>query len=56
MKLSKFGFDERFTLLCQCYLENRHQVVKVANLLSDRKPVSFGVPQGSVLGPFCHLP
>ena len=33
------------------FLSNRHQVVSVKNKQSDVKPVVFGVPQGSVLGP-----
>jgi hypothetical protein len=34
------------------YLENRHQSVKIGNELSSAMPVSSGVPQGSLLGPF----
>ena len=33
------------------YLQNRHQSVKIDNTFSDKVTLSYGVPQGSVLGP-----
>lgn len=33
------------------YLRNRTQVVKIDSMCSDEEVVSFGVPQGSILGP-----
>ena len=33
------------------YLQNRHQSVKNKDTLSDKFTLSYGVPQGSVLGP-----
>ena len=33
------------------YLQARHQVVKIQNIISDRLPVTCGVPQGSILDP-----
>lgn len=33
------------------YLSNRQQYVKIGDLASDLLPISFGVPQGSILGP-----
>ena len=33
------------------YLTDRHQQVKIGNVLSSVKPLDTGVPQGSVLGP-----
>lgn len=33
------------------YLNNRYQLVRSGNNLSEKLPISFGVPQGSILGP-----
>ena len=35
----------------QEYLSNRYQSVKIDNVISSPKKVTFGVPQGSILGP-----
>ena len=35
----------------ESYLRNRTQVVKIDDSCSDGTDISFGVPQGSVLGP-----
>ena len=37
------------------YLLNRQQVVIYDNYRSDNYPVSYGVPQGSILGPLMFL-
>lgn len=37
------------------YFHNRHQCVKINNVLSDNQIISHGVPQGSVLGPIFFL-
>ena len=33
------------------FLKNRHQSAKIKDTLSDKVALSYGVPQGSVLGP-----
>ena len=39
----------------QNYLSNRHQIVKIKNTTSSSRAVSFGVPQGSILGPILFI-
>ena len=36
------------------YLTNRRVSVSVNNILSDQQPLSFGLPQGSLIGPFAY--
>jgi len=36
-----------------CYLTNRTQQVEVSGKLSASKPILFGIPQGSILAPYC---
>ena len=51
IKLSTFGFDEKFLLLFKSYLSNRRQCVKLDQSVSELKNVTSGFPQGSVVGP-----
>ena len=46
-----FGLGSTVLNWFQSYLTNRFQRVKVGNIMSNRKNLEFGVPQGSVLGP-----
>ena len=46
-----FGIQENALKLIRTYLHDRNQKIKINNSYSKDLPVSFGVPQGSVLGP-----
>ena len=37
------------------YLENRSQSVRLNGVISARKSIKFGVPQGSILGPILFV-
>ena len=50
-KLERYGIRGNALQLISSYLSNRKQYVNVLDAKSDKLPVEFGVPQGSVLGP-----
>ena len=54
-KLEAAGLTESAVSWFRSYLGGRTQVTKVNNVLSDKKTVSYGVPQGSKLGPLMFI-
>ena len=46
-KLSIYGFDHDFLLLFSLYLCNRAQCARINAQISNPRPVTSGVPQGS---------
>ena len=54
-KLEKMGVKGKALELLKSYLSCRVQRVRVGNEYSDCLLVSFGVPQGSILGPLLYL-
>ena len=54
-KLDHYGIRGIANTWFKSYLYNRNQFVSINNINSDLKPMKFGVPQGSVLGPLLFL-
>ena len=50
-KLRVLGLDQATLGWFRSYLNDRWQCVKLNNLISDTLPITYGVPQGSILGP-----
>ena len=50
-KLTDYGVQNNVTDLLESYLSNRKQFVQIGEIFSKIKPISMGVPQGSVTGP-----
>ena len=50
-KLEFLNFSKNAFLLIQSYLKDRKQFVQINDKKSTLKAISYGVPQGSILGP-----
>ena len=54
-KLEHLGIRGNLINWCKCYLTGRQQCSQANNYMSTLKSVTWGVPQGSVLGPLFFL-
>ena len=54
-KLDAYGFGNESLKLIYDYLNNRKQRCKVGSAFSTWMDIETGVPQGSVLGPYCLI-
>lgn len=54
-KLNSIGITGTALSMFKSYLSNRRQVVRIGNQHSQAKSITYGVPQGSILGPLLFL-
>jgi len=53
-KLEWYGYRGKMYDLLSNYLESRVQYVSIANTISEKLPITRGVPQGAILSPFLY--
>lgn len=54
-KLNDIGVTGIAHIIMESYLMNRSQIVIIGNYHSKPLDITFGVPQGSILGPLLFL-
>jgi len=54
-KMQALGLPDFIVRWMCTFLQNRHQRVKIGDILSERLTVIAGIPQGSYLGPLTFI-
>ena len=54
-KLENLNVNHDSIKYIKSYLENRNQITKFSNFISNEEKIKSGVPQGSILGPLLFL-